>query len=98
MPDDATLPGRVIGSRNVISVIACRALPQLALGCSLRVGHAEKYVSPAAPPLRWRRRSPVLVTNSGRSTWFVGVLVLMVSLTFAMTCYLLPPVPNDPSA
>jgi Ca2+:H+ antiporter len=36
-----------------------------------------------------------LVTNSGRSTWFVGVLVLMVYLIFAMTLYLLPPVPNE---
>jgi Ca2+:H+ antiporter len=33
-----------------------------------------------------------LVTNSGRSAWFVGVLVLMVYLVFAMTLYLLPPV------
>jgi Ca2+:H+ antiporter len=32
-----------------------------------------------------------LVTNSGRSTWFVGVLVVMVYLIFAMTLYLLPP-------
>ena len=32
-----------------------------------------------------------LVTNSGRSTWFGGVLVLMVYLIFAMTLYLLPP-------
>jgi Ca2+:H+ antiporter len=32
-----------------------------------------------------------LVTNSGRSTWFVGVLLLMVYLIFAMTLYLLPP-------
>lgn len=32
-----------------------------------------------------------LVTNSGRSTWFVGVLVLMVYLIFAMTLYLMPP-------
>ena len=30
-----------------------------------------------------------LVTNSGRSAWFVGVLVLMVYLIFAMTLYLL---------
>ena len=33
----------------------------------------------------------VLVTNSGRSTWFVGVLVLMIYSIFAMTLYLLPP-------
>jgi Ca2+:H+ antiporter len=32
-----------------------------------------------------------LVTNSGRSAWFVGVLVLMVYLVFAMTLYMLPP-------
>jgi Ca2+:H+ antiporter len=32
-----------------------------------------------------------LVTNGGRSTWFVGVPALMVYLIFAMTLYLLPP-------
>ncbi|HET7293840.1 MAG TPA: calcium/proton exchanger [Vicinamibacteria bacterium] len=32
-----------------------------------------------------------LVTNSGRSAWFVGVLLIMVYLIFAMTLYLLPP-------
>ena len=32
-----------------------------------------------------------LVTNSGRSTWFVGALVLLVYLIFAMTLYMLPP-------
>ena len=32
-----------------------------------------------------------LVTNSGRSTWFVGVLVLIVYLMFATALYLLPP-------
>ena len=32
-----------------------------------------------------------LVINGGRSTWFVGVLVVMVYLIFAMTLYLLPP-------
>ena len=32
-----------------------------------------------------------LVTTSGRSAWFVGVLMLMVYLIFAMTLYLLPP-------
>jgi Ca2+:H+ antiporter len=33
----------------------------------------------------------LLVTSSGRSAWFVGVLVLIVYLTFAVTLYLLPP-------
>ena len=32
-----------------------------------------------------------LVTNSGRSAWFIGVLVLMVYAVFAITLYLLPP-------
>jgi Ca2+:H+ antiporter len=32
-----------------------------------------------------------LLANSGRSAWFVGTLVLMVYLIFAMTLYLLPP-------
>lgn len=32
-----------------------------------------------------------LMTSAGRSAWFVGFLVLMVYLTFAMTLYLLPP-------
>lgn len=32
-----------------------------------------------------------LVTNSGRSAWFVGVLVILVYFIFAMTLYLLPP-------
>jgi Ca2+:H+ antiporter len=32
-----------------------------------------------------------LIATSGRSAWFVGVLVLMVYLIFAMTLYLLPP-------
>ena len=32
-----------------------------------------------------------LVTNSGRSAWFVGVLLLMVYLVFGMTLYLVPP-------
>ena len=32
-----------------------------------------------------------LVTTSGRSAWFVGVLLLMVYTIFAMTLYMLPP-------
>jgi Ca2+:H+ antiporter len=32
-----------------------------------------------------------MVTSSGRSAWFVGVLLLMVYTIFAMTLYLLPP-------
>jgi len=32
-----------------------------------------------------------LVTNSGRSAWFMGVLLMMVYLIFAVTLYLLSP-------
>ena len=32
-----------------------------------------------------------MVTNSGRSAWFVGVIVLAVYLIFALSLYLLPP-------
>jgi Ca2+:H+ antiporter len=35
-----------------------------------------------------------LVTNSGRSAWFLGVLVMMIYVIFAMTLYLLPPAAN----
>ena len=32
-----------------------------------------------------------LVSNSGRSAWFLGVLLLMVYFAFALALYLLPP-------
>jgi Ca2+:H+ antiporter len=32
-----------------------------------------------------------LATNSGRSAWFVGVLLLWVYAIFALALYLLPP-------
>lgn len=35
--------------------------------------------------------SAALVTNSGKSAWFIGVLLMMVYGVFAMTLYLLPP-------
>jgi Ca2+:H+ antiporter len=35
-----------------------------------------------------------LVTNSGRSAWFIGVLLLNVYLIFAITLWLLPPKVN----
>jgi Ca2+:H+ antiporter len=37
----------------------------------------------------------ILVTNSGRSAWFVGALLLIVYLILAMTLYLLPPQRNS---
>jgi Ca2+:H+ antiporter len=32
-----------------------------------------------------------LVTNAGRSTWFIGALIVTIYLIFGMTLYLLPP-------
>jgi len=32
-----------------------------------------------------------LVTNTGRSAWFIGALAITVYLTFALALYLLPP-------
>ncbi len=32
-----------------------------------------------------------LVTNTGRSAWFIGVLTVTVYAIFALTLYLLPP-------
>jgi Ca2+:H+ antiporter len=32
-----------------------------------------------------------LVTSAGRSAWFIGVLIIIVYVVFAMTLYLLPP-------
>jgi Ca2+:H+ antiporter len=33
----------------------------------------------------------MFVTVGGRSAWFVGALLLMVYMIFAMTLYLMPP-------
>ena len=52
--------------------------------------HCGVYYSPAVMMLI-ATLTASLVTNSGRSTWYVGVLVLMMYVIFAMTLYLLPP-------
>ena len=35
--------------------------------------------------------TPALVTNNGKSARFVGLLIVMVYLTFALALYLVPP-------
>jgi Ca2+:H+ antiporter len=37
-----------------------------------------------------------LVCNGGRSAWFLGVLIIAVYLTFAITLYFLPPSARPP--
>ena len=39
-----------------------------------------------------------MVTNSGRSAWFIGVLLLLVYAIYAMTLYLLPPTESELSS
>jgi Ca2+:H+ antiporter len=39
----------------------------------------------------------LFITNTGRSAWFVGVMLLVVYAIFAMTLYLLPPVGATPA-
>jgi Ca2+:H+ antiporter len=36
--------------------------------------------------------SASILTNGGRSAWFLGVLVLMVYAIFGLSLYILPPV------
>jgi len=59
------------------------------------------FVGPAPMDLRFWPGAVVMmlvatmtasvVTSSGRSAWFVGVLALMVYAIFAMALYVLPP-------
>jgi Ca2+:H+ antiporter len=34
-----------------------------------------------------------LMTNGGRTAWFVGAMILMVYAIFGLTLFLLPPAP-----
>jgi Ca2+:H+ antiporter len=36
------------------------------------------------------------ITNSGRSAWFVGVLLVLIYTAFAMTLYVVPPGAHAP--
>jgi Ca2+:H+ antiporter len=81
--------------------IALGSASQIALFVAPVLVLASYVIGPAPMDLRFWPGAEVmmltgaltaaLVTNSGRSAWFVGVLVLMVYLVFAMSLYLLPP-------
>jgi Ca2+:H+ antiporter len=81
--------------------IALSAAVQVALFVAPFLVLVSYFIAPAPMDLRFwmsavlmmliAAMTVVLVTNSGRSTWFVGVLLLMVYLIFAMTLYLMPP-------
>jgi Ca2+:H+ antiporter len=81
--------------------IALGSAAQIALFVAPVLVLASYFIGPAPMDLQFWPGAVVmvliaamtasLVTNSGRSAWFVGVLVLMVYAIFAMTLYLLPP-------
>lgn len=81
--------------------IALGSASQIALFIAPVLVFASYFVGPAPMDLQFWPGAVVmlllatltaaLVTNSGRSQWFSGVLVLMVYLIFALTLYLLPP-------
>jgi Ca2+:H+ antiporter len=37
------------------------------------------------------------ISNSGRSAWFIGTLLLFIYTIFAMTLYIVPPGPHPPA-
>jgi Ca2+:H+ antiporter len=81
--------------------IALGSAAQIALFVAPVLVLASHFIGPTPMDLRFWPGAVVmmliatltaaLVTNSGRSAWFVGVLVLMVYAVFALTLYLLPP-------
>lgn len=82
--------GIALGSATQIALFVAPALVLL----SYVVGPAPmdlQFWPGAVAMMLIATMSATLITNSGRSAWFVGVLVIMVYLIFAMTLYLLPP-------
>jgi len=81
--------------------IALGSASQIALFVAPVLVLASYFIGPTPMDLQFWRGAVImmiistltaaLVTNSGRSAWFPGVLVLMVYLIFGMTLYLLPP-------
>jgi Ca2+:H+ antiporter len=87
--------------------IALGSAAQIALFVAPLLILASYFIGPTPMDLRFwpgavmmmmiATLTAVLVTNSGRAAWFVGVLVLMVYVIFAMTLYLLPPREAEPA-
>lgn len=81
--------------------IALSAANQLALFVGPFLVLISYVIAPAPMDLRFWMSAVVmmlisalsvaLVTNTGHSTWFIGVLLLMVYLIFAASLYLMPP-------
>jgi Ca2+:H+ antiporter len=90
---------------NLSVGIALGSASQIALFVAPVLVLVSYFVGPAPMDLRFwpgavtmmliATLTASLVINSGRSAWFVGVLVLMVYLIFAMTLYLKPPADDE---
>jgi Ca2+:H+ antiporter len=79
-----------LGSASQIALFVAPALVLLSYGVSPSPMNLQFWPG-AVVMILIAAMTAALVTNSGRSTWFLGVTVLMVYLIFAMTLYLLPP-------
>ena len=82
--------GIALGSASQIALFVA---PVLVL-CSYVLGPAPmnlQFWPGAVVMMLLATMTAAFLTSSGRSAWFVGALVLMVYLVFAMTLYLLPP-------
>jgi Ca2+:H+ antiporter len=84
--------GIALGSSSQIALFVAPALVLLSYG--LGPSPMDLQLWPGAVLMTMiAALTAFLVTSTGRSAWFVGVLVLMVYMVFAMTLYLLPPAP-----
>lgn len=82
--------GIALGSASQIALFVAPALVLLSYAVSPSPMNLQFWPG-AVVMILIAAMTAALVTNSGRSTWFLGVMVLMVYLIFAMTLYLLPP-------
>jgi Ca2+:H+ antiporter len=82
--------GIALGSASQIALFVAPVLVLLSYGMGPTPMNLQFWPGAVAMMLI-ATLTATLVTNSGRSAWFVGVLVLNVYLAFAMTLYLLPP-------
>jgi Ca2+:H+ antiporter len=93
---------------NMSVGIALGSASQIALFVAPVLVLASYFVGPTPMDLRFwpaavammlfASLTASMVTNSGRSAWFIGVLLLLVYAIFAMTLYLLPPTENELSS
>jgi Ca2+:H+ antiporter len=82
--------GIALGSAGQIALFVAPVLLLL----SYFIGPAPTYLNlwpGAVATILFATLTASLVTTSGRSTWFVGAMAIMVYLIFITALYLLPP-------